>query len=245
MACKRNVKTVQLHLPNLLRLEASDSIYAIGGEFPELRELFLHENFLWEESHIIRNILPKSTKLQYLTLSEWGHLTSFYNDHLFRILNAVPSLKVLRLYPRGRPWNQDEDAIFSLIARLTLRHVGTPNQDSFPILPRLAHLLLHLPTKELAYRVRLISGSEMESEIKSRASDLGVSPDFGNSRLRRIWIQDGNCSARTSKLEKLKRKIDGVEVCIARPLVPAFGCEVRLITLSSSGEIISELRNYM
>jgi hypothetical protein len=241
-----NTVTIQLHLPNLLRLETSDSILAIGGKFPELCELFLHENLLWRESHIINNILSTSTKLKYLTLSEWGPLTSFYNDHLIRILNATPSLEVLRLYPRGRPWNQDEDAIFSLIARLTLRHVGTPNQPSFPVLPHLTHILLHLP-KELAYSVRVISGSEMESEIRSHTSKLAVSPDFQNSRLRRIWIQDGDGNPRASKLEKfIGEVVDGVEVCIARPLIPALGWEVGLIVLSSSGEIVSdsELRNY-
>jgi hypothetical protein len=236
--------TVQLHLPNLLCLETSDSILAIGGNFPELRELFLHENIVWRESHIINKILSTSTKLQYLTLSEWGPRTSFYNDHLFRILNAATSLEVLRLYPRGRPGNQNEDAIFSLIARLTLRHIG--NQTTFPVLPRLTHILLHLP-KELAYSVRLISGTEMESEIRSRASNLAVSPDFRNSRLRRIWIQDGDCRASTSKLRKYYKEqiVDGVDVCIARPLIPALGWEVGLVVLSPSGEIISVLGNYM
>lgn len=124
-------QTVQLHLPNLLRLETSDTIIVISGNFPELRELFLHEDMKGKESHIINNILSTSTKLKYLTLSEWGHFTSFYSDHLFRILNAAPSVEVLRLYPRGRPCEQNEDSIFSLIARLTLRHVGTPNQTSF------------------------------------------------------------------------------------------------------------------
>ena len=241
--------TVQLHLPNLLRLETSDSIQAIGGNFPELRELFLHENIDRMESHVINNILSTSTKLQYLTLSEWGPRTSFYSGHLFRILNAAPSIEVLRLYPRGRPWEQNKDAIFSLIARLALRHVGTlPNQMSFPVLPRLTHLLLHLP-KELAYSVRLISGSEMQSKIRSRASELAVSPDFQNSRLRRIWIQDGNCRSYASKLEKLhgKQIVDGepVEVCIARPLIPALGWEVGLVDLSTSGEITSVVKNYM
>jgi hypothetical protein len=78
-------KTVQLHLPNLLRLETYNTIVAIGGKFPELRELFLHENIDRRESHIINNILSTSTKLQYLTLSEWGYL-----NHLIRILNAAP-----------------------------------------------------------------------------------------------------------------------------------------------------------
>ena len=238
--------TVQLHLPNLLRLETSNSILAIGGNLPELRELFLYENIVWRELHI-NNVLSNSTKLQYLTLSEWGPLTSFYSDHLFRILHAAaPSLEVLRLYPRGRPENQNKNAIFSLIARLTLRHVGTHNQTSFPVLPRLTHILLHLP-KQLAYSVRLISGSEMESEIRSRASNLAVSPDFRNSRLQCIWIQDGSCSAGTSRLRKYYKEqiVDGVEVCIARPLVPAIGWEVGLVVLSSSGEIISVLGNYM
>jgi len=172
----------------------------------------------------------------------------FYSDHMLNVLNAAPSLEVLRLYPRGRPQNQNEDAIFSLIARLTLSHVSTPNQTSFPVLPNLTHLLLHLP-KELAYSVRLIDGTEMESKIRSRASELAVSPDFRNSRLRRIWIQDGDCHPGTSKKEKLldNEVIDGVEVCIARPLVPALGWEVGLVVLSPSGKIISdsELRNYM
>ena len=231
-------------------METSDTILAIGGNFPKLRELFLHEHIDGRASHIIKNILSTSTKLKYLTLSEWGHLTSFYSAHLFRVLDAAPSVEVLRLYPRGRPWEQNEDAIFSLIARLTLRHVGTPNQTSFPVLPHLTHLLLHLP-KELAYSVRLISGSEMGLAIRSRASELQVdvslAPDLGNSRLRRIWIQDGSCNPNTSKLEKLLEKqiVDGVEVCIARPLIPALGWEVGLVVLSSSGEITSVLGNYM
>ena len=238
-------ETFQLHLPNLLRLETSNTILAIEGKFPELCELFLHENFERREEHIINNILSASPKLKYLTLSEWGHLTSFYNDHLIRILNATPSLEVLRLYPRGRPYNQNEDDIFSLVARLALRHVVTPNQTPFPVLPHLTHLLLHLP-KQLAYEVRLISGSEMESMIKSHASTLAVSPDFRNSRLRRIWIQDGDCDPRASKLEKFydEQIVDGVEVCIARPLIPALGWKVGLVVLSPSGEITSVLRNY-
>ena len=245
-------KTFRLHLPNLLRLETFNTILAIRGNFPELRELFLHEHIHWRESHIIR-ILSTSTKLKYLTLSEWGNITSFYSEHLFRVLNATPSLEVLRLYPRGWPDNQNEDAIFSLIARLTLSHINTPNQTSFPVLPNLTHILLHLP-EQLAYSVRLISSSEMKSGIKSRASELAVqvSPDFGNSRLRRIWIQDGGCHPGASKKailldERNQRIVDGVEVCIARPLVPALGWEVGLVVLSSSGEITSVpvLRNYM
>jgi hypothetical protein len=200
--------TAQLHLPNFLRLKAPNTIQAVGGNFPELRELFLHENITWRRrSHIINNILSTSTKLQYLTLSECGDFTSFYSDDLFRIINAAPSLEVLRLYPQGRPWRHNEDAIFSLIARLTLRHVGTLDQTSFPVLPRLTHIILHLP-KQLANR----HGSQMESEIRSRALKLAVSPDFRNSRLQRIWIQDGDCSAGASKLENFYNKqiVDGV-----------------------------------
>ena len=212
--------------------------------------MFLHENIDRRESHII-SIFSTSPKLKYLTLSEWGHLTSFYSDHLFRVLNAAPSIEILRLYPRGRPYNQNEDAIFSLIARLTLSHVtNTPIQASFPVLPHLTHILLHL-LKELAYSVRQFTSSEMKSEIKSRASELSVqvSPDFGNSRLRRIWIQDGGCHPGATIKEVLldERVVDGVEVCIARPLSPALGWEVGLVVLSSSGEITSVpvLRNYM
>jgi len=240
---------VRPHLSSLLRLETSNNITAVGGKFPELRELFLHENIYGMESHIIYKILYTSPKLQYLTLSEWGHLTSFYSEHLIRILNAAPSIEVLRLYPRDRPWEQNEDDIFSLIARLTLRPVITLNNHTpraFPCLPRLTHLLLHLP-KRLAYSVRQYSGTEMESEIRSHASKLAVSPDFGNSRLRRIWIQDADCSPATSKLEKINKKEigdHGVEVCIARPLVPEIGWEVGLVVLSSSGEITSALTNY-
>jgi hypothetical protein len=68
-------------------------------------------------------------------------------------------------------------------------------------------------------------------------------------RLQQIWIQDGDsgCSSGASKLEFFYEKqiVDGVEVCIARPLVHALEWEVGLVDLSSSGEIISALRNYM
>ena len=236
-------ETFQLHLPNLLRLETSNTVLAIRGDFPELCELFLYEHIEKRASHIINNILFTSPKLKYLTLSEWGDHTSFYSDHLLRVLNATPSVEVLRLYPRI-PWKRNEDSIFSLIAKLTLRHNVTP---SFPVLPHLTHLLLHLP-KQLANQVRLIKGSEMQSEIRSRASELVVSPDFRNSRLRRIWIQDGDCSPQASKSGRLynnvKQIVDSVEVCIAGPLVPALGREVRLVVFSSSGEITSVLRNY-
>ena len=238
-------ETFQLHLPNLLRLETSNTISVIKGDFPELCELFLHhEDLVWEASHIIDDILSTSTKLKYLTLFEC--LSGFYNDHLFRIIHATPFLEVLRLCSRGgRGEERDKYEISYLIAWLTtLRRIVT---RSFPVLPHLTHLLLHLP-KELAYEVRLISGSEMKSKIKSHAKYMFASPNFWNSRLRRIWIQDGSCNPGTSKLEKIydKQIVHGVEVCIARPLSPTLGREVGLVVLSSSGEIISEsvLRNY-
>jgi hypothetical protein len=79
---------VILCLPNLRRLATSDSITSIGGQFPELQELFLHENFdkTWRHIH---NILSNSVKLQFLTLSEWGNSTSFDSDTILRILNPV------------------------------------------------------------------------------------------------------------------------------------------------------------
>jgi hypothetical protein len=235
---------VILCLPNLRRLATSDNIISIGGEFPELRELFLHENFGNTWRHIVDNILSNSVKLQFLTLSEWGYSTSFDSDPLLRILNFATPLKVLRLFPRGRPQDQNEDAIFSLIARLTLGHVDNIHL-SHPVLPNLTNLILHLPNW-LAYDVRLISGHDMRQEILTRASGIGVSPDIQKARLRRIWIQDGDCKLGTSKLEKIsEEQIDGgVDVCIARPLVPAFGWEVGLAVLSSSAEICSALTNY-
>jgi hypothetical protein len=45
LSCPLGYKgTVQLHLANLLRLKAPNTILAIDGKFQELRELFLHEN---------------------------------------------------------------------------------------------------------------------------------------------------------------------------------------------------------
>ena len=158
-------------------------------------------------------------------------------------------------YPKRRPFCRSSAPISS---RQTMRtewrlHIlthrtaySTPCWHSQPnLLPHLTHLLLHLQ-KQVAYSVRLFSSSEMESKIRSRASNLAVSQDFRNSRLRRIWIQDGDCCPGASKLEIFIKKqiLDGVEVCIARPLVPAFGREVGLVVLSSSGEITSVLRNY-
>jgi hypothetical protein len=55
----RRRKPVILRLPNLRRLATSDRITSIGGEFPQLHELFLHGNFVHTSQHIIDNIFAQ------------------------------------------------------------------------------------------------------------------------------------------------------------------------------------------